>query len=108
MADEYVLKKNVIDALISDKVEITDVHRAIGGERDFEVLNVTCDRHADMVMALPAADVRPVRRGRWLNVVSAIVDTTGNCSECRKEAVWRTRNKPYTICPNCGADMREG
>lgn len=60
MADEYVLKKNVIDALISDKVEITDVHRAIGGERDFEVLNVTCDRHADMVMAIPAADVREV------------------------------------------------
>lgn len=54
---------------------------------------------------VPAADVAPVIHGQWINLRSAIVDTIGNCSECGKEAVWRTRNKPYPICPNCGAKM---
>jgi len=101
MADEYVLKKNVIDALISDKVEITDVHRDIGGERDFEVLNVTCDRHADMVMAIPAADVRPVVRGRWVN---------GKCNNCGEHAPYWCLATTYhesDYCPNCGAQMDE-
>ena len=57
-------------------------------------------------VAIP--DVAPVRHGRWVNVVRAIVDTTADCSECRCEAVWRTRNKPYIICPNCGAKMDGG
>lgn len=55
-------------------------------------------------------DWRPVRHGRWTNMVIAIAVTTGDCSVCRKEAVWRTRKAAYPICPNCGArmDLKDG
>lgn len=49
---------------------------------------------------LPAADVFPVRRGRW-NVYSA-KDCLYTCSECHCLPRDRT---PY--CPNCGAKMEE-
>lgn len=54
---------------------------------------------------VPAADVVEVRHGQWLHVHVAVVDTTGDCSVCNTEAVWRTRKKPYSICPNCGTRM---
>ena len=54
---------------------------------------------------MKAADVAPVRHEKWLHIHQAVVDTTGDCSACDTEAVWRTRNKPYGICPNCGAKM---
>ena len=54
---------------------------------------------------LPAVDVVPVKHGRWVNMTIAIVDTVGSCTNCGKEAVWRSRNKPYSICPHCGAKM---
>lgn len=44
--------------------------------------------------------------GEWADVIHAVVDTTGYCTRCGKKAVWRTRDKPYNICPYCGADMR--
>lgn len=47
----------------------------------------------------------PVRHGRWANIIAGVIDSTGNCTNCGEEAVWRTRKKPYTICPNCGAKM---
>ena len=46
-----------------------------------------------------------VKHGRWENITIAVVDTTGYCSVCGEQAVWRSRNKPYTVCPNCGAKM---
>ena len=58
-----------------------------------------------MIHSEKAADVAQVRHGRWVHIHKAIVDTTGDCSVCYKEAVWRTRNNPYGICPNCGAKM---
>lgn len=50
-------------------------------------------------------DAEPVRHGRWVNMLIAKIDTTGDCTNCGQEAVWRTRNKPYAVCPNCGAKM---
>lgn len=50
--------------------------------------------------AIPAADVRPVVRGKWER------NERGNyiCSNCKSEhnAVFG-----FIFCPNCGADMRE-
>ena len=63
------------------------------------------DDAADCIRYMDAADVAQVRHGRWVHICKAIVDTTGDCSACYKEAVWRTRNNPYGICPNCGAIM---
>lgn len=63
----------------------------------------------DSVVNIPAADVQPVRHGRWMK--SEIPGEKFVCSECGgacwyydyKEEVARSR-----YCPNCGADMMEG
>ena len=60
-------------------------------------------RAATMVLDFPAADVAPVRHGRWLDYD----DTerfTARCNLCNN--VIDTRFGRH-FCPKCGADMRE-
>lgn len=45
---------------------------------------------------LPAADVQPVRHGRWINHGWTTV-----CSECGEDYAFAKRS----YCPNCGAFM---
>lgn len=52
---------------------------------------------------IPAADVRPVVRGRWKRVDPRSTVVTFRCSECDYYA----HMNATTFCPNCGADMRE-
>ena len=49
------------------------------------------------IKSIPAADVRPVVRGHWID---------GACSNCGffTDVVM---SRFFSYCPNCGADMRE-
>ena len=55
--------------------------------------------------SIPAADVRPVVRGKWLD------DWETGCSECsvcHDSFLWEDFKgvADWNYCPNCGADMR--
>lgn len=54
---------------------------------------------ASVLRRVPAADVAPVRHGRWEwdRRVEAY-----RCSSCKRHNADRT-----AYCPNCGADLRE-
>lgn len=54
----------------------------------------------DELESIPAANVRPVVRGKWKRNERG----NYNCSNCKSEhnAVFG-----FFFCPNCGADMRE-
>lgn len=68
---------------------------------------------------IPAADVQPVKRGRWLEHHAIWIDqpeiegwfVQAKCSECER---WAHVMNPYTksvdyeYCPHCGARMKEG
>ena len=54
----------------------------------------------DLKYAIPAADVAPVRRGRWLEE-----DGIQICSECGEEHEWGDYRAPY--CDTCGAKMNK-
>ena len=70
------------------------------------------------IMDIPAADVAPVRHGRWIGCNGEIVDWDENnpgcprhscfCSICKS---WLTASDEYPViayfCPNCGAKMDE-
>lgn len=65
----------------------------------------------------PAADVRPVVRGRWLKKSESQLDGVFSCSNCRDDidieidiGDWEETplDKGFLYCPSCGADMREG
>ena len=65
-----------------------------------ELFNVS-PRFLQILRDLPAADVEPVRHGRWERSILAY--DFKRCSEC--SSVWsRTSN----YCPNCGAKMDGG
>ena len=61
---------------------------------------------ARAIDSIPAADVRPVERGKWIpkhhDDGDGIEYALFHCSVC-DDMMARPRN----FCPNCGADMRE-
>ena len=73
--------------------------------------------YANYIAALPAADVKPVVRGEWVDDKGNVVPwdemntdcPAGSCS-CSVCGDWLTASDEYPargrFCPNCGADMR--
>lgn len=55
----------------------------------------------DMIESIPAAEVKPVVRGKWISIQNG----SGICSNCnRLDHIDPLAN----YCRYCGADMREG
>ena len=75
-----------------------------------DVMSATKD--ADLVkylLSIPAADVRPVVRGKWIGTHDGFYYSY-SCSECGYEALYKENTKDQVcseLCPNCGADMSE-
>jgi rubrerythrin len=57
----------------------------------------------DAIKSIPAADVRPVLRGKWRQY-SPLTDTY-ECDKCGYQVIDESFRTNF--CPNCGADMRE-
>ena len=64
------------------------------------------DEIESIISGIPAADVRPVVRGRW----SWCSGNKYRCTNCgRHTHVDEVMEEPaYNYCPYCGADMRGG
>ena len=58
---------------------------------------------AATLMAMPAADVAPVRHGQWIYDKKA---QRPYCSVC-KGYFYGATNSPMSYCPNCGTKMDE-
>ena len=59
----------------------------------------TPGRARELIKQAPAADVAPVRHGRWKNGGNGLYDT---CLACGKEIYLAI---PMNYCPECGALM---
>lgn len=96
---EYIDRKLVLDELCRDNCE-----RAYDG---------TCHncRMTETIADFPAADVTPVRHGKWLNEdfpeKMATVHGMAICSACGElsHKVEHGYNVLSKYCPNCGAKM---
>ena len=101
--DEYIKKEEAIRALLNDAPE------QVGYSREDA---------ADCIRYMDAADVAPVRHGRWESVKNPQWPAYSHdkCSLC---GWWNTKNalcydghkKPghaLNYCPNCGAKMDGG
>ena len=63
---------------------------------------------ARVLEAIPAADVRPVVRGRWKLDSDPGEPWRYVCNICGEKTKDTVMGKPRAnFCPNCGADMRE-
>lgn len=95
--NDYISRQAVIRLALDGKIISTDMEKCV---RDF-------------INELPAADVQPIKRGRWFL-------RGGNwcCSACNRKTLLTLESniggcKEYgtaktDYCPNCGADMRGG
>ena len=65
--------------------------------------------YADKIKAIPAADVAPVRHGRWIHTdLAAHWYGKDECSECTYHEHDRRDLSHFNYCPNCGAKMDGG
>lgn len=59
-----------------------------------------------IIEAIPAADVQPVRHGRWVKTIGENgVTSACRCNLCGFED---NRYSLFNYCPNCGAHMMDG
>ena len=79
--DEYIKREAAIEAIMS---EPPDAHYP--------------QWYAEKIKSIPAADVAPVRHGRWVTTY----DIVHICSVCGE---WCGCGGCTNYCPNCGAKM---
>lgn len=53
-----------------------------------------------MMQSVPAADVRPVVRGEWIDPEDIVCY---KCSSCGKSTNWERPDVPFQFCPRCGS-----
>lgn len=58
------------------------------------------------IRRLPAADVAPVRHGRWIAIKVPNEWDKGQCSECR--SIFNSSVYGTNYCPKCGTKMDGG
>lgn len=100
---------------MSDYISRKDAKNYVIGRYDDQLGFITMEDIIDQLDYVPAADVRPVVRGEWLEFVGSAyhgVDDDGevkwrdvsifHCDKCGRKTVVKEN-----FCPNCGADMRE-
>lgn len=82
-----------------DRIGLTDFEIAMCNGDYKEGLKMLLDK----IESIPAADVRPVVRGRWIKPTRVPDSMLDECSVCGFD----TGAYTFNFCPNCGADMRE-
>ena len=100
MRNEYICKVQLLRMRKGLRIQ-TNIrkwrasHCVLAGDND----EADCFRDCiDLIDSIPAADVAPVRRGRWIEE-----DGIQICSECGEEHEWEDYRAPY--CDTCGAKM---
>ena len=69
------------------------------------------DRAQRAILDAPAADVVPVRHGRWIEPSRLYYGAKQyECSLCCSDTFWKKHSitEKYPHCPNCGAKMDGG
>ena len=93
---EYVNRETAIRELLNDAPE------QVGYSREDA---------ADCIHYMDAADVAPVRHGRWIEPSRLYYGAKQyECSLCYSDTFWKKHSitEKYPCCPNCGAKMDGG
>ena len=93
---EYIDREAVVDA-------VTDIYYDTPG------INLTAEKFEAAINGIQAADVAPVRHGRWEDSIDEWFETdVYTCSKCRESYVLvegTPKENLWHYCPNCGAKM---
>ena len=88
---EYIEREYAVDA-------VADVYY------DTPDINLSCEKFEAAILEIPAADVAPVRHGRW-----CVDGVYVGCSVCNRFTLSPIveRLPTFKYCPFCGAKMDE-
>ena len=89
----YIERESAIKSLLNDAPE------QVGYSREDA---------ADCIRFMDAADVAPVRHGRWIEPSRLYYGAKQyECSLCYSDTFWKKHSitEKYPHCPNCGATM---
>ena len=88
---EYIEREAAIQGILNDCCEL---------------VFYTKENAVDYLKLMPAADVAPVRHGRWILIRRQAASTIFKCSECGREEVFDSFHRlENTPCCHCGARM---
>ena len=90
---EYIKREYAVDAALDVYYDTPDID--LSGEK-FEAA----------ILKIPAADVAPVRHGRWVETEKYTFGIMCDCSLCENRIL--DNGHPWNYCPNCGAKMDGG
>lgn len=90
---EYIKREYAVDAALDVYYDTPDID--LSGEK-FEAA----------ILKIPAADVAPVRHGRWVEKEKYTFGIMCDCSLCENRIL--DNGHPWNYCPNCGAKMDGG
>ena len=90
---EYIEREAAIDAVTEVYYNTPDVN--LSGEKFEAAIN-----------GILAADVAPVRHGRWVEKEKYTFGIMYDCSLCEDRIL--DNGHPWNYCPNCGAKMDGG
>ena len=108
MAEKEYIEREAAIAVIEEKqkelcpVGMYSRHAVYGSDREkFDAWQEIIET----LESIPAADVRPMTRGKWSRVYDDFMKSNyDTCSCCGKEYFGA---KGFNFCPNCGAMMEE-
>ena len=88
---EYIDREAAVDA-------VADIYYDTPG------INLTAEKLEAAINGIPAADVAPVRHGRWISKNPHGYEWTFVCSNCGYVDGYPFNDR-HNYCPNCGANM---
>ena len=101
---EYIKREYAVDAVLDVYCDTPDI-------------DLSCEKFEAAILKIQAADVAPIRHGRWVkieehmvltyNKCSPMTITSETCSECNVRSGFLGK-KGYVkdnSCPNCGSKM---
>ena len=92
---EYIKKEHAVDAVLDVYCDTPDI-------------DLRCEKFEAAILKIQAADVAPVRHGRWIETPRLYYGAKQyECSLCYSDTFWNKHSiyEKYTHCPNCGAIM---
>lgn len=90
---EYIKRERAVDAAVDVYYNTPDI-------------DLSCEKFEAAILKIPAADVAPVRHGRWVEKEKYTFGIMCDCSLCENRIL--DNGHPWNYCPNCGAKMDGG
>ena len=98
--DDYISRKAAREAFENADADVCESYPDGACDWGFGMKNIQ-----EVIDEIPAADVEPVRRGRWVGRSGLF---QGECSVCGYRTYDKTADwarKYWTYCPTCGTKM---